>query len=161
MGTYATTSSLEILMVGTAFDTATSSLATKLITHAEDEIDKWLSKRYDISAFSTSTAVPPLVTSLAETLSEGYMYQRMSRGGKEWMARGKELITQATENLKLIADYKLDLVDSSGSPITDMSNTAYRCLSNTDSYSSTFDEDSELNWAVDTDKIQDIEDGRD
>lgn len=149
------------MMIGTDFDTATTSLATKCITHAENEVNKWLSKRYDLSSFNTSTAIPPLVTSLAETLSEGYMYQRLSRGDKEWRTRGKELITQATENLTLISSYKLDLLDSSGSPIADMSNTAYRVLSNTDTYSTTFDEDSDLNWKVDTDKFQDISDGRD
>lgn len=148
-------------MVGTDFDTATTSLATKLITHSENEINKWISKRYDLTQFNTSTSIPPLLTSLSETLSEGYMYQRMSRGSKEWMARGKELIDQATSNLKLISEYKLDLVNTAGSIITDMSNTAFRCLSSTDSYTTTFDEDSELSWAVDQDKLDDISSGRD
>lgn len=157
MGTYATTTELQILMVGTKFDTATTSLATKLISHAENEIDKYLSKRYDLELFSTSTSVPPLVTSLCETLSEGYMYQRMSRGGKEGMKRGKELIDQAIKNLELIAEYKLDLVDASGTVIDDMSNTAYRVMSNTDQYTSTFNEDDPLNWEIDRDKLDDIE----
>lgn len=161
MGTYCTTTSLQTLMIGTDFDTATSSLATKCITHAENEVNKWLSRRYDLSVFSTSTAVPPLVTSLAETLSEGYMYQRMSRGSKEWMNRGKELINQATENLKLLSEYGADLTDSTGTVITDMSNSSSRILSNTDGYTTTFDEDSPLNWEVDQDKLQDIADGRD
>lgn len=149
-------------MVGTSFDTATTTLATKCITHAENEINKWLSKRYNIASFNdTSTSVPPLITSLAETLAEGYIYQRSSRGAKEWMTRGKELITQATDNLKLISEYQLDLVDSNGTVIGDFSNTAYRVLSNTIDYSNTFDEDNELNWAVDSDKLSDIADGRD
>lgn len=148
-------------MVGTDFDTATSALATKCITHSENEINNWISKRYDLTQFNTSTSIPPHITSLSETLSEGYMYQRMSRGAKEWMSRGKELIDQATENLKLISNYKLDLVNTAGSVIVDMSNTAYRVLSNTDGYSTTFDEDSELNWATDQTKLDDIESGRD
>lgn len=150
-------------MVGTTFDAATTSLATKLITHAENEINKYISKRYDVSVspFNTSTSIPPIITSIAETLSEGYMYQRMSRGGKESMERGSVLIKQALDNLKLIADYKLDIVDSSGDVITDMSNTSYRCLSNTDSYSTTFDEDSELDWKVDQEKLDAIESERD
>ena len=148
-------------MIGTDFDTATTSLATKCITHAENEINKWISKRYDITVFNTSTSVPPLITSLTETLSEGYMYQRMSRGNKEWRDRAKELIIQVTDNLKEIANYKLDLVNTAGSVIVDMSNTSYRCLSNSDSYSTTFNEDSELNWAVDQDKLDDIESERD
>lgn len=148
-------------MIGTDFDSATSSLATKCITHAENEINKWISKRYDITAFNTSTSIPPLITSLTETLSEAYMYQRMSRGNKEWRDRAKDLIIQVTDNLKEIANYKLDLVNTAGSVIVDMSNTSYRCLSSTDTYSTTFNEDSELNWAVDQDKLDDIESERD
>lgn len=161
MGLYCTSTSLQTLMIGTTFDSITTALASKMITHAENEINKYLSKRYDLTSFSTSTSIPPLVTSLAETLSEGYMYQRMSRGGKDSMARGKELIDQAINNLKLIADYKLDLVGSSGSPIDDMPNTAYRVLCNTKDYSTTFNEDDELEWAVDQDKLDDIESDRD
>lgn len=148
-------------MVGTEFDTATSALASKLITHSENEINKWLSKRYDVTVFmATSTAVPPLVTSLAETLSEGYIYQRMSRGGKEADQRGKILISQVLENLKMISEYKLDLTNSTGSVIQDMSQTAYRVMSSTSGYSETFNEDDPLNWKVDQDKLDDIEDER-
>ncbi len=162
MGIYCTTTSLQTLMVGTSFDTATTSLATKLITHAENEVNKYLSKRYDVGTFNTtSTAVPPLVTSLTETLSEGYMYQRMARGGKESMQRAKDLIAQAIDNLKLISDYKEDLVDSSGDVVTDMSQTAYRVLSNNSGYTETFAEDDSLNWVIDPDKLDDIDSERD
>ena len=109
-------------MVGTTFDTATTNLCSKLITHAENEVNKWLSKRYDLAAIAI--AVPPLVTSLAETLAEGYLYQRMSRGGKESDQRGKILIAQVLDNLKMISEYRLDLVSSSGAILTDMSQTA-------------------------------------
>lgn len=149
-------------MIGTTFDANTSSLATKLITHSENEINKYISKRYDISSFNTtSTAVPPLITSLCETLSEGYMYQRMSRGSKESMARAKALIDQVKENLKLIAEYKLDLINSNGGVVADMSSTSYRIQSSTSNYSNTFNEDDPLNWAIDQDKLDDIEDERD
>lgn len=148
-------------MIGTTFDTLTSALASKLITHAENEINKWLSKRYDVTVFmATSTAVPPLVTSLAETLSEGYIYQRMSRGGKESDQRGKILIGQVLENLKMISEYKLDLTDSTGSVVADMSQTAYRVLSTTSDYENTFNEDDQLNWKVDQNKLDDISDSR-
>ena len=42
-----------------------------------------------------------------------------------------------------------------------MSNTAYRVLSNADGYSTTFNEDSELNWVVDQTKLDDIASERD
>lgn len=161
MGVYATTTSIEINMIGTSFDSLTTSLCTKMITHSENEINKYLSKRYDISAFQTTTSVPPLVTSLCETLTEGYMYQRMARGGKESLAHAKMLIEQVKENLKLIAEYKLDLLNSSGSVNDDSANTAYRASSTTEDYNNTFNEDDQLNWEVDPDKLQAIADERD
>lgn len=158
MGNYCTTTGLAVLMVGTTFDTPTTALAVKLITHAENEVNKYLSKRYDLAAFNaTTTAVPPLVTSLAETLAEGYMHKRMSRGGKESLVRANDLIKQATDNLLLISEYKKDLVDSAGAVIADMSQTSYRVLSNTTNYANTFNEDDPLNWAVDSNKLDDID----
>lgn len=158
MGIYTTTTSMQILMVGTEFDSITTSLCGRLITHAENEINKYLSKRYDVNAFQAS--VPPLVTSLCETLTEGYMFQRMARGGKESMAQGKMLISQAIENLKLIADYKADLLDSSGDVVAESASGAYTILSTTSDYSNTFNEDNPLNWEVDTDKLDDIDSER-
>lgn len=161
MGLYCTTTSLQTLLVGVEFDTATTALVSKLITHAENEVNKWISKRYDIGTFnSTSTAVPPLVTSLTELLTEGYYYQRNARGGKEALAQAKALIDQATGNLKLISEYKLDLLDSDEDVIQDMSQTSYRVLSSTSGYNDTFTEDDPINWEVDDDKIDDIRDER-
>lgn len=157
MGIYATSTSLQILMIGTEFDTATTSLCSKLIDHAENEVNKYISKRYDIGTFYTTTAsVPPILTSLTETLTEGYMYQRMSRGGKDAMSRGKMLIDQALLNLKLIAEYKADLTDADGDVISDSANSAFQVLSTTSDYSNTFNEDDPLNWEVDPDKLDDI-----
>lgn len=162
MGIYATTTSMQVLMIGTNFDSITTSLCTKLITHSENEINKYLSKRYDISSFNdTSTSVPPIVTTICETLTEGYMHQRMSRGGKDSLARGKVFIDQAISNLNLIAEYKLDLVDSSGDRINDLSTGAFVIKSTTENYSNTFNEDSQLDWEVDSNKLDDIESERD
>ncbi len=148
MGTYATTSSLEILMIGTQFDTATTSLASKCITQAENEVNKYLSKRYDIGGIVS--AVPPIVTSLSEKLAVGYMFQYMSRGGKESMARGKFFIDDALNNLKQIAEYKLDLIDSNGDVLTNLSSSGYDIKSSTQDYSPTFNEDEQTEWEVDS-----------
>lgn len=163
MGTYATTTSLAINMIGLTFDTATTLMAAKRITDAENEINKYLSTRYDLSAsrFQTSTSIPPLVTSLCEKLAEGYIWRSNSRGGKESIARGRELIKEATDNLILISDYKVDLLATAGSVIDDMSNTAYRVMCNTSSYVPTFNEDDELNYRVDPNKLDDIASERD
>lgn len=162
MGTFATTTSLQTLMVGTTFDTATTSLASDCITQAETEIVKILSKRYDISAsyFQTSTATPPMLQTISKWLSAGYLYDWMSRG-VDSHPRSERLIKRAYENLEAMADYKANLLDSAGSIITDRNNSGYSVQCNTSDYSNTFNEDDELSWAVDTDKLDDIESERD
>lgn len=162
MGTYATTTSLETVMVATNFDTATTSLATKCITWAENEVNKYLSRRYDISSstFQTSTSIPPLVTSWTELMAEGYLHQKLSRGGPESLERGQKVIDGVIKNLELIADYQGHLLDSDGAIISDKSNTAYRVLENISSYTPTFAEDDPLDWEVDPDKLDDIADSR-
>ncbi len=164
MGTYATTTALATLMVGSDFsNSATSALATKCITHAETEINKYLSRRYDLSSsyFQTSTAVPPIVTTWCEQLAMGYMYRQLSRGGKDAIKRGEELIKEVKSNLLDVAEFKLHVTDSAGSMLPDdTSNSSYRVLCNTIDYSNTFNEDDELDWAVDSDKLDDISSGR-
>lgn len=163
MGTYATTTSLQIIMVGVNFNTLTTSLATKMISQAEAEVNRYLSKRYDLTSntFHTSTSIPPLVTALTERMAEGYMWKAQSRGGKESLKRGEDLIKETRESLQAIAQYKMDLLDTSGSVIVDMSNTSYRVLCNTTNYTPTFNEDSELLWQQDSDKLDDIYNERD
>jgi len=161
MGLYCTTTSLQTLAVGTTFDSVTTALADKCITWSENEINKYLSKRYDIASFNTSGSVPPLVTTWCEWLSLGYLYQNYGRGGKESRERGKEYRDMAIENLTLVQEYKSDLLNTTGSVISDFSNTAYRVLSNTDTYTETFAEDDELAWSIDSNKLTDIKDSRD
>ena len=148
-------------MIGTKFDTVTTALATKMITRAENEINKYLSKRYDIGAFYTTTAsIPPLLTSLTDDLAAGYMYFYNSRGGKDALERGKTLIEMVQANLKLIADYKADVIDASGDSISDKANSGYKIQSTTQDYSNTFNEDSQINWEIDSDKLDDIDSER-
>lgn len=164
MGLYCTSTSIQTLMVGVDFDSLTTALCTKLIGQSEAEINKYLSRRYDLSSnvFQTTTSIPPIVTMLSEKLTTGYMWQALSRGGasKEALARGKELVKEVMDNLKLLSEYKGDIVGSDGSVVDDMSNTAYRVLSSTSGYTDTFAEDSELNWEVDPDKLDDISTNR-
>lgn len=161
MGTYATTTSLQTVLIGITFDTATTSLASQCISWAESEVNKYLIKRYDITTFlATSTAVPPLVRTWTEWMAEGYFWQRNSRGSKESLTRGSELLKYARENLKDVAEYKGHLFNTTGSLISDKSTTAYRVKSTTQDYSDTFDETDSLNWAISADKESDIADER-
>lgn len=163
MGTYLTTTTMDTRMVGVTFDTATTALAVECISDAEAEVNKYLSKRYDLSSatFQTYTSIPPLVRSLATRYAVGCMWKHLSRGSKESLSRGATIAKDVVENLKLISNYKADLFNTAGSVITDFSNTSYRILSSTDDYSTTFNEDDPLNWKVDSDKLDDIESERD
>lgn len=146
-------------MVNITFDTATSALASEMISDAEAEVNKYISRRYDIaeSYFQTTTSIPPLVRSLATTLAEGFMWGRMSRGSKESLQRGKELVDHAIDNLTLIAEFEADLTLTNGSLVPDNTESYKRILSNTEDYANTFNEDDSLLWQVDPDKLEDID----
>ena len=166
MGLYATTTTLSLVMVGVNF-TATNmtTLGSEAIDQAEAEINKYLSKRYDLTtaSFQTTTSIPPIVRTWAKRLGEANMWEFLSRGGagKESLARADRLRKDVIKNLIDVSEYRFDLVNSTGSLIVDMSNTAYQVRCNTKSYTPTFDEDDELSWSIDSDKLNDISDSRD
>ena len=157
---YCTTTSIALRMIGTTFDSATTSLCTELISDADAEINKYLSKRYDVSAF-TSTSLPPIIETWAKRLTTGYMYQEMARGGKDGLAHGQSLIDPVLKNLEMIADRKADLIGSDGTPVEESANGSFELKSSTTNYTPTFNEDEPISWATDQDKLDDIEDGRD
>lgn len=161
MGTYCTTTTLETLWGGASF-TGITATATKMITMAENEINKKLAQRYDISSatFQTSTSIPPVVTTICEWLSLGFLIENQARGSKDAYQRADRYIKKAMANLQEIVDQKADLLDSDGAEIDDKS-TAVQVLSSTSDYRSTFDEDHPLNWSPDPDKLDDIDSDRD
>lgn len=156
MGTYATTTALETMWGGTSF-TGLTAQATAFIEDAENEIDKYLAKRYDLSSapFDTSTSIPPVVTKICKWLAIGYLYEANSRGSKESFARADRYIKRAEKNLMDIRDYKAELVDTGGAAVTDDSENL-QIVSSTEDYAPTFNEDNPTNWAVDPTKISDI-----
>ena len=161
MGLFATTSSLSTKMVGTVFDTATTNLASASIYDAENEIKKRLSKRYDFSAspFLTTTTIPPIISTLTETLAIGYMYENMARGSTEGYARADRFINRVMDNLKSLLEGEVQLTDSSGNLIEEIEGDWV--IHKTTDYAPTFNEDDPDNWIVDPDKLDDISDERD
>lgn len=162
MATFATTTSVFIKMVGTQSDSATTQLVGQCLDDAENEIKKWLSKRYDLTAtyFTTYSSVPPMVRTLAIDLTVGYAYENMARGSKEGYARADRYIKRVMENLKAIAAGEVQLYTTAGGLITE-SMTDFTVYENSSSYSPTFNEDDPKNWAVSQNKLDDIEDERD
>ena len=160
MGTFATTTSLETLLPGVSFDTATSSLASMCITWAEGFIRTNLARRYNMSSspFNTSTSIPTYLTSLCEQMAMGYYFKNASRGSKESITRGEALLKFAQTEIMDIASFRKDLVDNIYALV---SNRTAEVIASTSAYHTTFDEDDPINWQVDSDKLSDIDSGRD
>jgi hypothetical protein len=148
-------------MVGTLFDTATTSLANACIADAEREIRKYLCKRYDFTAapFDTTTSTPPIITTLTESLALGYMYENMARGSKEGYARADRYIDRVMENIQSLLDGDAQLTDADGNLIAEIQGD-WKILRTT-AYPNTFNEDDPKNWKVDPTKLEDISDERD
>lgn len=138
-------------------------MASECIDDAETELRKRFSKRYDVSGDdwqTTTGTVPPAIATICKWLALGYLYEATARGSKEGYARADRYLKKAQANIDEILSGKADLVDASGDVI-EVSDDAMPVLCNTTDYSTTFDEDDQLNWAVDDDKLEDIDDGRD
>ena len=164
MGKYLdTATSMSTSLIGTTFDTVTTNLLVELDSDAEAEIDKYLSRRYDISAdaFQTSTSAPPILKTFTRQLVKGYFYRDNSRGGKESLTRANEYLDDVRNCLTMIADFKMDLLNTAGSVIVDKSDSGWRVQSSTNTYTDTFAEDTATEWLVDPDKLTAISDSRD
>jgi hypothetical protein len=148
-------------MLGTVFDTATAALATACITDADNEIRKMLSKVYDFTAapFLTTTTLPPMITTLSETLAIGYMYENMARGGGDAYVRSDKYLDRAMLNLNALLSGEVQLLGVSGA-VVDVLDSNWK-VHVTDDYSHTFNEDHPKTWEVSQDKLDDIEDERD
>jgi len=158
MGLYATFTSLQTKMIGTNFDTLTTSLATAVLDESTNEINKYLSKRYDLSSspFDIFANIPPVIRTISEWYGMGRMYEDMARGGEDAYVRADRYLKKAIANLEDIRDSKVDLFDTAGSIVLEMSNSSFAVYTNSDDYESTFNEDDPLNWKVDPDKLTDI-----
>lgn len=156
-----TTTAMSTRMVGTVFDTATTALATQCLTDAQNEINKRLTKRYDLDAspFLTTTSYPPQYTTMIEMLAIGYMYENLSRGGKDAYSRADRYIDKVMDNIDDLLEGAAQLVDSSGAAITESDNEWQ--VQTTEDYAKTFNEDDPDSWEVSQDKLDAIESERD
>lgn len=163
MATYCDTTAMQIILTNVDFDTSTSLLVDKCMTNAEQEINKYIGKRFDLSSsyFTTSTSVPPLLRSMCEDLAEAYFYEKGIRASKEGLAKSRQIIKRVTDNLVMIKDREADLFDTAGSLILDKADSNYVLSCNTTNYTGTFDLDTSTSWGTDTDRLEDIADSRD
>jgi phage gp36-like protein len=136
-------------------DSTTSDLVDDSIIDAQNEINKYLGDRYDVTSWDTLTSTPPMVSTLCKWLAAGYAIEACGRGGKESIARAKVLIDRAVSNLKSISSGELALVNSLGVEIVKTNDPA-ECLSTTEDYANTFGEDKALRWKVSKTKLDDL-----
>src|SRR3989304_1929749 len=156
MGAYCSEDALQKVMIGVKFDDPTTALATTSIALAESEVDTYLSRRYDIATLRALVPPPPKLMNCTMLLAAGYMWEFLSRGGKESLARANNLKKSALANLQLILDGDADLVDATGAVIDEAeAEENFRVLCNTTDYHTTFNEDDPKDWDVDQDKLDD------
>lgn len=163
MGTFATYTSLDLLIPGVKITNTAASLAAKCIVWAENQVKSKLSRRYDISGspFLTSTSVPPQITSITEMIASGHLFKQLSRGAPESIDRGNEIIKDGMDQLISLATGESHLLDTSGSFVGERTDSVREYVIHSASgYHTTFDEDDPINWKIDPDKIDDIESGR-
>lgn len=152
--TYCTSTKVSNYLIGYNFgNTATSTIVTDSIIDATNEINKYLSDRYDITTWATST--PPMISSLCKWMAAGYSIEAVSRGDKHQLARAKELLSRSYENLKALADGSAHLVNTAGVSISE-SNSNNDVISTTSEYSDTFNEGKSIYWKADPVKLSDI-----
>ena len=140
--------------------TDTTARITAYITQAENIVNGKVVRRYDISAF-TSTSCPPMLQTIAKDICCYYVMRALFAGdnqnASEWAEKFKDQIGMLDE----VRDGKIDLFNSAGVMLAERSTDNLSMVdSNTKDYSPSFGEDSPLNWKVDGDKLDDISNGR-
>ena len=159
MGLYATTTSFpslipNLLAGNSTADSAGVDALSAHITRAESIVNSYLSARYSIPF----TVVPPIVRTLSEDIASYFHIRGVSvqdgQRDNPWYTSYK----LAIDMLEDIKDGKTQLSLTDGSAVGPVSTS--RFLSSTDGYSQTFNLDTPDNWGVDSDRLDDIEDGR-
>lgn len=131
------------------------------IDRAEGVVNAKVGAYYDPASWTATSAsganVPPLIRTLSEDIASWFAL----RGGYVQDGQRKEAYLdeykRALDTLDQITDGKLKLLDTSGSEVG--IKTTSRFQSSTE-YAHIFNLDSEENWQVDQDQIDDIENTR-
>ena len=137
-------------------DSATVDALNAHIRRADDTINGKIAKRYSVPF--TSTAIPPLVRTIAEDLTAGFLFRslftRDSQNRNDWT---EDLMKRAYEMLDQIADGEIDLADTSGALLSERDSTNKIDIS-TENYYPIFDVDTDTSWNIDSDRLDDISD---
>lgn len=140
---------------------ATVAVIDQHIARADNIVNGKIVARYDISSFDTAGSVPPILRTLSEDITSAYSYRSFYSADNQNNSDYLDKFNEAMETLNEIRDGDLFLFDTSGSLIEERVSTTddgALVTSNTEDYTSTFDEGPVLGWLVDPDKIDAIED---
>lgn len=156
---YALSTTVLALVPGiSATDSATADALNAHIRRADDIINGKLARRY-ATPFTTTT-IPPLVRTIAEDLTSGFLFRSLyTRDSQNTNAWTEDLMKKAFELLDQIANYEIDITDTAGSLIAEI-NTGSRLDSSTENYAPVFDIDSETSHLIDADRLTDIDNRR-
>lgn len=164
---YATSTSILVILPGmpqtstVSGYTSTVAIIDSHISRADSYINAKISNRYDVSGFDTVGSVPPLLKMLSEDIASYYTYRSQFSADNQNVNEWTEKFKDAIEVLNQIRDGDMDLVNTTGSLITELTDTENDMVtSSTEDYQSYFDEDSPLDWKVDDDKLESINDAR-
>ena len=128
------------------------------ITRADNIINTRLSKRYTIP-FSTGTATPPVIKTISTDLSAYFvmrsLFTKDSQNKTDWV---DDLKFMALDTLKKIESGETKLFDINNDEIAQLE--VEDLSSNTQDYAPIFNVDSDLNQAVDSDRLDDISEAR-
>ena len=163
MGTYATTSSLLLLLPGlpqtttAAGYTSCVALMGSQITRAEALIDAKIGGRYTLPL----SPIPPVIRAIAEDISGYYIYRSYSIQDNQNRANYealRDIYQDAIKQLDEIGSGALDLMDTSGSAVAET--IEHGADSNTIDYQPFFDVDDPTDWAFDSENLDDVADKR-
>ena len=152
---YASSTSILLVLPGLANTTSVTGVIDRHIVRADALINAKISKRYSTPISPT----PPLLASLSEDITCYYTYRSFytsdNSNRTEYFA---ELCEKAFETIDEIRDGKIDLVNTAGSLIGEVSSESTSGIldSTNKDYQPFFDVDDELSWEFDADLLDDV-----
>ena len=162
---YSTSTTITLLLPGLPQTTSAAGHSTTIavieqhIARADNVINGKIALRYNVSSFST--LVPPLLKTISEDITSYYSYRSFFSSDNQNFNEWTDKYKQAMELLEDLREGDMDLVDSSGDIITEVTTSAVdKIESTTQDYQPFFDEDEVTDWNVDSDKLDNIRDDR-
>lgn len=140
---------------------AISSLVGLHLARAEGIINSYITDRYDVTSLYTVTGGPVILKMIAEDITTYFTIRSSYNGDNQSYNEWVDKYNLAIEQLELIKDGDIALTDSNGTPFSERTTERINLVeSTTEDYAPFFEEDDPLDWVVDSDKLDSINDDR-